>query len=121
MEPVFDENGGVNILHLDMYGGLFTTDHAQWNGFEPAADGPDKAESTVRAGIPLSEEVMSCAEKGIASITEGADGYRHIVYRGKRAPVRLTLGELQRCAATVLRQHMQTSGMKKIYKTSEEI
>lgn len=115
MDPVFDADGYVHVYHLSMFGGFSFADYPEWNGFTPDAEGTELVSCTVAAGTELNPAVEECISRGTAEVVRQADGSRLVTYRGRRAAIRLTLGELQRSAANVLRQHMKTSGMKKIY------
>lgn len=115
MEPVFDEDGYVHVHHLSVFGGFSFVDYPEWKGFVPDAEGSERVSCAVSAAAELNPKVEECVKSGSAEVTQQEDGSRIVTYRGTRAQRRLTLGELQRSAANVLRQHMITTGMEKIY------
>lgn len=115
-EPVFEADGAVREETFEVYGGFFKENVAMWNAFEPSADGPDTVCAQVAPGATVSAKVKELEEKRIASVRENGDGSHTVVYRGTDRGAYLALGDLQRCAAHVLRGLMNSSAYEDMMK-----
>ncbi len=115
-QPVFTPDGAVKEEVFEVYGGFKKEIIQSWNAFEPNAVGMDTVSTKVEAGIELSEQVMKLVADGIATVVEQADGSKVVTYRGTNKGSYLSLGDLQKCAANVLRCLMNSSSYEKIFK-----
>ena len=101
--PQFGESGFVAEEEFKVYGGFFKQKVQLWRSFQPSADGPDTVSTTVAAGVTLHEQLASWVADGIATTERLPDGGTRVTYRGVDRGAYLSLGDLQKSAATVLR------------------
>lgn len=115
-QPVFTSDGAVKEDVFEVYGGFMKEYVEYWNSFEPDAEGKDTVSTTVAAEIELSEKVTKQVEDGIAIVCEQVDGSKVITYRGTNRGAYLSLGDVQKCAASVLRSVMNSSAYESMMK-----
>jgi beta-glucosidase len=115
-QPVFTPDGAVKEEVFEVYGGFKKEIIQSWNAFEPNAVGMDTVSTKVEAGIELGEKVTKLVADGVATVDEQADGSKVVTYRGTNKGSYLSLGDLQKCAANVLRCLMNSSSYEKILK-----
>jgi beta-glucosidase len=101
--PVFAPDGYVKTETFKVFGGFMTQTVEYWNAFALSAAGKDSVSTEVAAGAAVSEKAKELAEKQMAQISERADGSKTIVYRGTDKGAYLPLGDLQKCAMSILR------------------
>lgn len=110
--PQFDADGAVHKDKISMYGGVMHRDVDAWNRFSPEAGGKDTIEVKVAPGIKLSERVNDAVKNGYAKVTDDADGGKTVTYYGTDRGAYLPIGDVQRCAANVLKVLMNNAPMK---------
>ncbi len=115
-QPVFTPDGAVKEEVFEVYGGFKKEIIQNGNAFKPNAVGMDTVYTKVEAGIELSVKVTKLVADGVATVAEQADGSKIVTYRGTNKGSYLSLGDLQKCAANVLRSLMNSSTYEKIFK-----
>ena len=101
--PEFGADGYVKEVTAKSYGGFFKEVVQYWNSFEPLAGGPDTVCTVVAAGTALGGGIAKLVEEGVASVQQQADGSTVVTYAGINRGACLSLGDVQKCAASVLR------------------
>lgn len=110
--PQFDPDGGIHQNRISMYGGVYHKKVDAWNCFFPEKGGKDTVSARVEAGKKLSPKAKKAVEEGRAVLENNADGSRTVTYYGTDRGPWLPLGDVQRCAANVLRVLMNNAPMK---------
>ncbi len=114
-QPVFNEDGSINITKILRHGGAFTMEIENWNSFKAHADGKDKCTTTVAADIEVSEKVKAMIEENKAKMTINQDGTKTIDYYGINIGSYITLGDLQKSAMNLLKILLKSWNVKYIY------
>jgi beta-glucosidase len=108
-EPEFAPDGYVKEEVFKVYGGFFKETVQQWNSFEPKADGPDTVSVSVKADVKLNDKINGLVKDGIAEIEQEPGGGKKVIYHGINRGAYLSLGDVQKSAAAVLRLLSQTA------------
>ena len=139
-EPEFDECGQVVMFKPDA---MFPTYNSKWNSFTPSTAGEDWVTAVIAEGHTAAvvdghilvdgKPVYTVARSFNDLLAEGAsfrqfdapattenaklsDDGRSISYRGTmRSEPEICLGELQRCAANIIRVIINSVAMKRLY------
>ncbi|MCD8067597.1 MAG: glycoside hydrolase family 3 C-terminal domain-containing protein [Lachnospiraceae bacterium] len=115
-QPVFLEDGSVEVKTIISYDGLKREEIEQWGAFLPCRDGKDQVSVAVPPEIPVGESALEYEKQGIAGIAVQEDGSRIITYKGIRRGRHLALGDLQNCAIHVLQYLLKTNAWQEFKK-----
>lgn len=111
-KPQFDLDGAIHQNKIAMYGGVFHKKVDAWNSFSPEKGGKDTVTVQVASNKKLSPRVTDAVAQGWADIRNNADGSKTVTYYGTNRGAWLPLGDIQRCAANVLRVLMNNAPMR---------
>ena len=111
-EAQFDPDGAVHQDKISMYGGIFHKTVDAWNSFAPSAHGRDQLTVRVEKGVKLSSRVEDAEKAGYARISSQADGSTMVIYQGENRGAYLSLGDIQRSAARVLKVILENAPLK---------
>jgi beta-glucosidase len=105
--PEFGLDGYVREEVFKVYGGFFKETVQYWNSFELDANGPDTVSVSVKPNGKLNDKINSLMKDGIAAIEQQPDGGKKVIYHGINRGAYLSLGDVQKSVAAVLRLHSE--------------
>ena len=101
--PAFAPDGYVEEATHNVFGGFIKETVQHWNCFAVSPGGPDRVSTRVAAGITLNQNIEKMVEAGAAVVEPQPDGSNLVTYYGINRGAYLSLGDVQKCAASVLR------------------
>ncbi|QMV43974.1 glycoside hydrolase family 3 protein [Cohnella cholangitidis] len=114
-EPVFNDDGSVDVTTISLYSGRKTETIEKWNAFVPGADGEDFCSTLVAVEVELGSKVKDMEKQNIAKVTRNQDGTKTVTYRGTSKDAYTALGDLQKSAMNILNLFLKCWTVRNVY------